>query len=156
MGDKPVFLTAMGKMKLQEELTYLREVRRREVAERIRAAKELTDTFDNPEYFEAKNEQSFVEGRIRTLERMLANAVIIEDHEDAGDIVHLGSHVTVRNEEGELEYYTIVGSAEADPLTGKISNESPVGKALLGRRPGEEVTLAVPGGIRVLSIVVTT
>lgn len=145
MPDKPVFLTAQGKAKLEEELGHLRD-KRREVAERIHAAKEFSDTVDNAEFEAAKNEQAFVEGRIRTLEKMLANAVIIEDQAHDREVVQMGSHVTVLNEEEERECFTIVGSVEARPAEGKISNESPVGRALLGRRLGEQVQVVVPNG----------
>ncbi|HLG50019.1 MAG TPA: transcription elongation factor GreA [Chloroflexota bacterium] len=146
MHDKPVFLTPEGRAKLEAELKHLREVRRPEVAERIRAAKEFGDTVDNAEYEEAKNEQAFVEGRILTIEKMLSHAVAITaDHQDH-DSVRLGSCVTVTTEEGETERYTIVGSAEADPRSGKISNESPVGRALLGKRIGDVVEVNIPAG----------
>lgn len=147
MHDKPVFLTPEGRAKLEAELKHLREVRRPEVAERIRLSKEFTDTDDNAEFEEAKNEQAFVEGRVLTLEKMLANAVMIERNPDLHDAVRLGSSVTVIDEEGEVEHYTIVGSAEVDPLHGKISNESPVGRALLGKRIDDVVEVAIPAGM---------
>lgn len=146
MHDKPVFLTPEGRAKLEGELKHLREVRRAEVAERIRLSKEFTDTDDNAEFEEAKNEQAFVEGRILTLERMLANAVRIEQDPTRHDAVRIGSSVTVVDDEGETEHYTIVGSAEVDPPNGKISNESPVGRALLGRSAGDVVEVAIPAG----------
>ena len=152
MHDKPVFLTPEGRAKLEAELNHLRDVVRPQVAERIRAAKEFSDTVDNAEFDEAKNEQSFVEGRILTLEKMLANSIIIESTSPAHDIVRLGSHVTVINQEGEKEQYVIVGSAEVNLREGKISNESPVGRALLGRRIGEEVEVSAPGGTMRFSI----
>lgn len=147
MHDKPVFLTPEGRAKLEAELKHLREVRRPEVAERIRLSKEFTDTDDNAEFEEAKNEQAFVEGRVLTLEKMLANAVMIERNPALHDAVRLGSSVTVIDEEGEVEHYTIVGSAEVDPLHGKISNESPVGRALLGKRIDDIVEVAIPAGM---------
>lgn len=146
MHEKPVYLTPEGRAKLESELKHLREVRRPEVAERIRLSKELTDTDDNAEFEEAKNEQAFVEGRVLTVEKMLANAVMIDHHPDAHDAVRLGSNVTVVDDEGEVEHYTIVGSAEVDPLNGKISNESPVGRALLGRRIDDVVAVTTPAG----------
>ena len=146
MHDKPVFLTPEGRAKLENELKHLREVRRPEVAERIRAAKEFGDTVDNAEYEESKNEQAFVEGRILTLEKLLSHAVAITADHSAHDAVRLGSVVTVVNEEGENEEYTIVGSAEVDPGHGKISNESPVGRALLGKRIGDVIEIAIPAG----------
>ncbi len=154
MPDKQVYLTREGYSKLEEELKMLRNVRRPQVAERIRRAKEFTDTVDNAEYDDAKNEQAFVEGRIQDLERMLANAIIIDDH-PMTDVVRLGSKVRVKTAEGDLEEYTIVGSLEADPRRGKISNESPVGRALLGKRVGDEVMVQAPGGafsLRILEI----
>jgi transcription elongation factor GreA len=146
MHDKPVFLTPEGRAKLEAELKHLREVRRPQVAEQIRASKEFTDTDDNAEFEEAKNEQAFVEGRILTLEKMLANAVMIEANHQVHDAVRLGSTVTVRDEDGEEDKYTIVGSAEVDALHGKISNESPVGRALLGKHVGDVVEVTTPAG----------
>ncbi|MBI2940393.1 MAG: transcription elongation factor GreA [Chloroflexi bacterium] len=153
MGEKPVFLTAEGRIKLAEELSYLVEVKRPGVADRIRAAKEFGDTTDDADFEEAKNEQAFIEGRILTLEKMLSHAVIIE-HDSRHDVVRLGATVTVAfqsgdpdvNGDGDTARYTIVGSAEANPLAGRISNESPVGQALLGRRVGEAVDVRVPAG----------
>lgn len=145
MPEKPVYLTHEGYERLDHELHELRTVRRPAVAERIRRAKEFTDTVDNAEYDEAKQDQAFIEGRIQDLERLLASAQFIEDH-PASDCVRLGSHVTVEDEEGEDEEYLIVGSAEADPRHGRISNESPVGHALLGRCVGDEIDVTAPGG----------
>lgn len=152
MPDKQVYLTRDGYSKLEEELKQLRNVRRPQVAERIRRAKEFTDTVDNAEYDDAKNEQAFVEGRIQDIERMLAHAVIIDDHPTA-DVVRLGSKVSVRTPEGEVEHYIIVGSLEADPRQGKISNESPVGRALLGKRVGDVASVQAPGGSFSLSVI---
>lgn len=145
MSEKPVYLTREGYAKLERELHELRHVKRPEVAERLRRSKEFTDTVDNAEYDEAKTEQAFVEGRIQDLERILANAIII-DESPAADYVKLGSHVVVQDAEGHIEEYVIVGSAEADPRHGRISNESPVGRALLGKRPGDTVSVVAPGG----------
>jgi transcription elongation factor GreA len=146
MHEKPVFLTPEGRAKLEGELKHLREVRRPEIAERIRLSKEYTDTDDNAEFEEAKNEQAFVEGRILTLEKLLANAVAISADHSFHDSVRIGSDVEVSLDDGEVERYTIVGSAEVDPVHGKISNESPVGRALLGRRLGETVEVKIPAG----------
>lgn len=146
MSEKAVYLTPEGRSKLQEELRYLLEVKRPEIAERIKAAKDFGDTTDNADFEEAKNEQAFVEGRILTLEKMLSNAVMIDSTNQARDVVRLGSRVTVVDQDGTSEQYIIVGSAEVNPLEGKISNESPVGRALLGRRPGESVEVLVPAG----------
>lgn len=152
MPREKVYLTQEGLTKLKTELDYLYTVRRQEVAERIQKAKELTDTVDNAEYEDAKNEQAFVEGRIRTLERMIKNAMVISA-ESSSEQVRLGSKVTVQTQEGEREDYIIVGSPEANPSEGRISNESPVGKVLLGRRAGEEVEVRAPAGMLKLKIV---
>ncbi len=152
MAEKPIFLTPEGRAKLESELDQLRTVRRAEVAERIHSAKEEGDITENSAYDEAKNEQAFVEGRIMTIEQMLKNAVMI-DAMRAFDSVGIGAIVTVleRGSDDEEEYQ-IVGSAEADPSKGRISNESPVGKALLGKRVGEDVTIKIPDGVRHLKI----
>ncbi len=145
-NDSEVYLTPEGLQKLKEELEYLRTVRRPQVAKRIHDAKADGDISENAGYDEAKNEQAFVEGRIMTLEAMLKKAVIIQETGKT-DEVQLGSTVTVKElGEGELETYQIVGSAEVDPLNGKISNVSPLGKALLGRRVGDRITVETPGG----------
>src|SRR3990172_7847325 len=143
MQDKPVPLTREGLAKLEKELDYLRTVRRQEVADRIHQAKELASAQNNAEYDDAKNEQAFVEGRILTLERMIQNAVIIEEGTHH-NLVELGSIVTVVSADGREEHYTIVGSAEARPKDGRISNESPVGRALLGKTVGDEGQGQVP------------
>src|SRR3989304_2684783 len=124
MSDKPVFLTQEGLSKLTAELEHLRAVRRPQVAARIHQAKEFSDTVDNAEYDDAKNEQAFVEGRILTLEKMLRNAVLISDDHAQSEVVQIGSKVKVRSSDGDVEEYTIVGSAEADPKAGRISNEA--------------------------------
>ena len=153
MAEKPVFLTPEGRAKLESELENLRTVRRAEVAERIHAAKEGGDIMENSAYDEAKNEQAFVEGRIMTIEQMLKNAVMI-DATRASDTVGLGSYVTVAEHGArEDEVYQIVGSAEADPTRGRISNESPIGRMLLGKRVGDEVQVKIPDGVRHLKIV---
>lgn len=153
MAEQKTYLTPEGFEKLREELEYLRTVRRREVAERIRIAKEGGDVMENAGYDEAKREQAFLEGRIQTLETMLRDPVIIEEG-SSSDQVGLGSSVTVVEEDGsEPETYQIVGSAEVDPAKGRISNESPLGKALLGGRVGEEVKVRTPNGILYFRIV---
>lgn len=152
MLDKPVFLTAEGKAKLAAELEFLQTVRRQEVAQRIRAAKEGGDVTDNADYDDAKMEQAFVEGRILTIDAMLKNATIIDETNHASDHVHIGSRVTVIDNEDIEETYLIVGSAEARPSEGKISNESPLGRALIGRRSGDEVTVAAPAGMLIFRI----
>ena len=145
MVSKPVPLTKEGLAKLEEELDYLMSVRRAEVAQRIHDAKEMVGAQNTPEYDDARNEQAFVEGRILTLETMVQNAVVIEEAHDH-QRVSLGSHVTVQNHKGDLETYTIVGSAEADPKEHRISNESPVGVALLGKGVSDEVQVNAPAG----------
>lgn len=152
MAEKTFYLTRQGFKRFEEELEQLKQVKRAEVSDRIRKAKEFTDTVDNAEYDDAKAEQAFIEGRIQDLEYQLANAEIIDEH-PAGDFVRLGSRVTVLDASGEQEMYTIVGSAEANPRHGYISNESPVGRALLGKRPGEEVDVVAPGGSFNLKVV---
>ncbi len=145
MAEKVTYLTPDGKRKLQEELEHLRNVRRPQIAERIRLAKEGGDITENSGYEEAKNEQGFVEGRIMTLEAMLRDAVVLTEPQGS-DSVQIGSHVTVKDPEGEAMVYHIVGSAEADPRQGRISNESPVGKALIGHRAGDIVAVRTPAG----------
>jgi transcription elongation factor GreA len=148
--DKPVLLTKEGLDKLQVELEELRTVRRAEVAERIKYAKDFGDISENAEYEAAKNEQGMLEGRILTLEMMVRNAAIIEQAE-VGGVVQVGSTVEVKDEFG-TQAFTIVGPAEVDVTSGRISMESPVGKALLGRRIGEKVEVQSPGGVRELKV----
>ncbi len=145
MADRQVYLTRDGYDRLVQELAELRLDKRPQIEERIRLAKELSDTVDNAEYDGAKQEQSFVEGRIQELEQLLADAEMIEEHPST-DFVRLGSRVTVVGSDDEREDYTIVGSAEADPKRGFVSNESPVGRSLMGRKVGDEVTIVAPGG----------
>ena len=154
MDEKPVLLTKEGLRALEDELDQLVSVRRGEVAERIRQARDFGDIAENAEYTEAKNEQSLVEGRIQTLEAMVRNAVMIEEERRERGVVAVGSQVKVSSDEGE-ESYSIVGPAEADPLAGRISNESPLGRALLGHKPGDEVEWTSPIGtsrVRILSV----
>lgn len=146
-NEKEVILTLDGLNKLEKELEYLKTVRRREVAERIKQALEFGDISENSEYEDAKNEQGFIEGRILAIEKMLRNARVIDDEDVHTDVVSLGSRVVLVDlETGEKLEYTIVGSAEADPSSHKISNESPVGKALMGKKVKEEVEIKVPVG----------
>lgn len=149
---KEVYLTPEGLAKLKEELEYLRTARRQDVAEMLQRAKEMGGTVNNAEYEDAKNLQAFVEGRILTLERLTKNAVIIAE-EHATDSVKVGTTVALLTNEGEEENYTIVGSYEADPIQGRISNESPVGKALLGKRVGDEVQVQAPEGSLRLTVI---
>jgi len=142
--EKPQYVSADGLKKLQAELDELRTSKRAEVAQRIHAAMEFGDFTENSELEQAKNDQAFLEGRILTLEQMVKNAQII-DEKAKHETVEIGSHVMVEAD-GSKEQYVIVGSAEAAPGEGRISNESPVGKALMGHRAGETVRLVVPAG----------
>ncbi|WP_160036644.1 transcription elongation factor GreA [Paenibacillus sp. An7] len=148
MSDKEVILTQEGLKKLEDELENLKSVKRREVAERIKVAIGYGDISENSEYEDAKNEQAFIEGRVLTLEKMLRNARIINSDEVGTDIVGIGATVTVEDMEfGDVVEYTIVGSAESNPLQNKISNESPVGKAIIGKAKGTIVDVNVPAGV---------
>jgi len=156
MTEKETIITEEGLRKLESELEELKTVHRKEVNDRIRQAKEFGDISENAEYEDAKQEQAFIEGRIMKLEAMIRNAKIIHEGEGGADEVHLGTTVKVRNlgSNNESEY-TIVGSAESDPLNAKISNESPIGRALMGAKPGQTVTASAPSGdvqLRVVSI----
>lgn len=147
MAEKEVILTPEGMVKLEQELENLKSVKRREVAERIKQAIEFGDISENSEYEDAKNEQAFIEGRIITLEKMLRNAKIIEPVDSDADTVHIGARILLKDMEyGDQFTYTVVGSAEADPANNKISYESPVGRAILGKREGETVEVNVPAG----------
>lgn len=151
--EKQYPMTEEGREKIVQELEYLKTVRRKEVVERIKVARGFGDLSENSEYDSAKEEQAFVEGRIALLENMLRHAVIIEDDGDK-ETVSLGKTVTfVELPDGEEESYTIVGSAEADPFEGKISNDSPIAKSLLGKKIGDEVTVNTPGGEIVVKII---
>jgi len=152
--EKQYPMTKEGREKLIQELEELKTVKRKEVVERIKIARSFGDLSENSEYDSAKEEQAFVEGRIALLEKMLRNAVIIEDNGDDNDTVSLGKSVTfLELPDGEEETYTIVGSAESDPFEGKISNDSPIAKSLLGRKVGEEVSIQTPGGEILVKIV---
>jgi transcription elongation factor GreA len=151
VNNKPAYLSREGLDKLREELDEMVNVRRAEVAGRIHEAKEHGDITENAEYEDAKNEQAFVEGRIQTLSALIKNAVIIDEQPQTGH-VQIGSTVELDGENGK-ERYTIVGSAEAAPLEGRISNESPVGRSLLGKKKGDKVTVSVPAGDSVYKIV---
>ena len=144
---QPTYLTKDGLAKLQKELDYIRTTRRQEVADRIQEANSIGGTVDNAEYDEAKKEQAFIEGRILDLERIINKSTIIENELEDTDEVYVGSKVTVMNERrGKKESYHIVGSPEADPSQGKISNVSPIGKALLGAKVGQIAKIQVPAG----------
>ena len=148
MADKRVMLTEEGLKKLEEKLENLKSVRRIEVAERIKQAIDFGDISENSEYEDAKNEQAFIEGEIMTLEKMLRNSDLIKDDDKSIDEVRLGNTVVIRDLEFDEDLeYTIVGSAEADPTDMKISNESPVGEAIMGQKVGSTVEVHVPAGV---------
>ncbi len=148
MMDKEVFLTKEGLEKIENEIEQLKTVRRKEVSERIKHALAFGDISENSEYDEAKNEQAWVEERIGKLENTLRNAVIISEEDITLDSVSVGTKVTLKDMEFDEEVeYSIVGSAEADPYEGRISNESPVGSALIGSKIGEIVSVKAPDGI---------
>src|SRR5438270_9994177 len=149
---KDVILTPEGLANLKAELDQLSTARRREVAQRIKEAREFGDISENAEYDDAKNEQAMLEARIATLEDKLRSATVIDSSDLGTDVVGVGSVVHVKDEAGKSVKYTIVGSAEASPAEMKLSNESPVGKALLGRKRGEQITISTPKGERKLKI----
>ena len=152
MAKKKVMLTQEGKQKLIDKLEYLKSVKRLEVAERLRAAIALGDLSENSEYTDAKNEQGFLEGEIQDLENKIHNSEIIQD--DGSDTVSIGTKVKILDVEfNEEEIYTIVGSTEADPDANLISNESPIGAAIIGQHPGTTVSVHAPAGILQYKIV---
>jgi transcription elongation factor GreA len=147
----PSFLTKQGYQQKQEELEYLRTIKRQEVAERLHEAMEGGELIEDAEYEAAKNEQAFVEGRIQDLEMLLANARVIEEATKE-DHVQVGSTVTIKEGDNLEEVYTIVGVAEANPRDGRISNESPLGRALMDHHPGDVVRVDAPGGAFTVSL----
>jgi transcription elongation factor GreA len=146
------FLTRDGYRKLQEELDYLRTYKRQEIAERLHEAMDGGELIENAEYEAAKNEQAFMEGRIKELEILLAMARVIDEVPPAAETVTVGSTVTIQEEGIDPENYTIVGAAEANPASGRISNESPLGKALLTHKVGDKVQVDAPAGTFVVTI----
>ncbi|SCY66892.1 transcription elongation factor GreA [Lysinibacillus fusiformis] len=160
VNEKQYPMTAEGKRKLEEELVKLETETRKEIVERIKIARDFGDLSENAEYDSAKEEQAFLEGRISTLKSMIRNAVIISEDETDNSVVSLGKTVTFveiinGKPSTDEESYTIVGSAEADPMEFRISNESPIAKGLLGRAEGEEVAVQTPGGemkVKIVSI----
>ncbi|OMP67605.1 transcription elongation factor GreA [Domibacillus epiphyticus] len=157
MSNEKVYpMTREGKEKLEQELEHLKSVKRKEVVERIKIARSFGDLSENSEYDSAKEEQAFVEGRIGTIETMIRNAKIIEEDSLNSDMVSLGKTVTfIELPDGEEESYTIVGSAEADPFEGKISNDSPIAKSMIGKRVGDKVIVQTPAGemnVKIISI----
>jgi transcription elongation factor GreA len=153
MTEKPAYLTRDGRAKLEAELDQLVTVERKHVADRIAAAKELGDISESGEYEDAKKAQSLLEGRIREIKHILSRAEMIDEDSNGNGEVRVGSSVTVRLEDDdEEETWTIVGSAEANPRQGRISNESPIGSALLGKRARHKVTVQTPSGVMKLTI----
>ena len=147
MSSKEVIMTVEGLKKIEDELEYLKTVRRKEVAEKIKAALAFGDISENSEYDEAKNDQADLEKRIMKLEGLLSNAKLIDESEIKTDEVSIGSIVHVKDLEfDEIMEYTIVGATEADPYENKISNESPVGRALIGKKVGDVIEVQVPDG----------
>jgi transcription elongation factor GreA len=144
VNSKPTYISRDGLERLRKELEEMVSARRPEIAQRIHDAKEHGDLSENAEYEDAKNEQAFVEGRIQTLEALIKNATIIDENHSV-EMVQIGSTVKMDGPDGKVSF-TIVGSTEARPTEGRISNESPVGRALLGRKKGEVVTVRVPAG----------
>lgn len=157
MNEKTYPMTAEGKAKLEAELEELKLVKRPEIIERIKIARSYGDLSENSEYDSAKDEQAFVEGRITTIEKMLRLSVIIDSNSVAKDEVSLGKTVTfIELPDGDEETYTIVGGAEANPLEGKISNDSPMAQALIGKKLNDEVSIDSPGGAYTVKIVTIT
>lgn len=146
-------MTLEGKKKLEEELEDLKTNKRAEVIKRIKIARSFGDLSENSEYESAKDEQSFVEGRIKEIDNMLNHAEIIDNENVDVDEVSVGKSVTFQEEDDDPETYQIVGAAEADPLNGKISNESPIAKGLVGHKKGEKVTVTTPGGEMTVTII---
>jgi len=144
--EKEIVMTYAGLRALEDELEQLKTVKRKEVAEKIKVARGYGDLSENSEYDEAKNEQGIMEGRIALLEKMLKHARVVTEDELTTDKISVGSHVCLRDEDGEEEEYDITGSAEADPLNGKISDASPIGAAIIGHSEGEKVEITLPSG----------
>lgn len=154
MASKEVILTQGGLENLEKELNHLKSSKRREVAARIKTAISFGDISENAEYEDAKNEQAFIEGRIITLEKMLRNVRLINDADTSSDVVSIASTVLLKDVEYDEDFeYTIVGSAEANPTENKISNESPVGKAIIGKKINDVVEVSVPAGMLKYQIV---
>lgn len=146
MAEKAYYVTEEGREALEKELDYLKVVRRKEVAEKIKVALSFGDLSENSEYDEAKNEQGLVEGRIALLEKMLKHARVVTEDELSTDHISVGSHVRIKDEDGDEDEYDITGSTEADPMNGKISDESPIGAALIGHSVGDKVDITLPSG----------
>ena len=153
MVDREIILTPEGFQRLKEEIEYLSSVKRDEVAERIRAARDFGDISENSEYDDAKNEQAMLEARIYALEERLRSAIVIDSDSVTTDKVGVGTKVTLQDmKAGDIVQYSIVGSSEADPAAHKLSNESPVGRAIMGHKPGDKITVTVPQGSKKLKV----
>ena len=153
MVDREIILTPEGFQRLKEEIEYLSSVKRDEVAERIRAARDFGDISENSEYDDAKNEQAMLEARIYALEERLRSAIVIDSDSVTTDKVGVGTKVTLQDmKAGDIVQYAIVGSSEADPAAHKLSNESPVGRAIMGHKPGDKITVTVPQGSKKLKV----
>lgn len=152
MNQKKFDITQEGLDKLKAEYDQLISVHRRDIADKIKRAREMGGTENNAEYEDAKNEQAFIEGRISSLENIILNARIIEGPRQPG-VVELGDTVLIQNQDGKIDRYTIVGTAEASPVDGKISCESPVGKALMGKKKGAKLEVRTPSGIMKLHLI---
>ncbi|GCF92370.1 transcription elongation factor GreA [Enterococcus florum] len=154
MVEKVYPMTLEGKEKLEQELEELKTVKRGEIIERIKIARSFGDLSENSEYESAKDEQAFVEGRISTLENMIRFAQIIENDNINSDEISIGKTVTfIEQPDGDEEAYTIVGKAEADPFSGKISNDSPIAQAMIGKKVGDVISISTPGGDMQVKIV---
>lgn len=154
LSEKQVVLTSAGLRRIEDELHQLQTVRRHEVADLIRQAKDLGDVAENPEYETAKTEQAFLEGRISELKAILRTAIVIEDSDVRTDVCSFGAVITVRDLDEEEDWdFTLVGSFEADPDADRISNESPIGEAIVGKKVGTQVTVRTPGGVLRLEVI---
>ncbi|MGX5377043.1 transcription elongation factor GreA [Ligilactobacillus sp. LYQ135] len=154
MAEEKTFpMTLEGKKKLEEELEDLKTNKRAEIIKRIKIARSFGDLSENSEYESAKDEQSFVESRIKEIDNMLNHAEIIDNENVDSDEVSVGKTITFQEDDDEPETYQIVGAAEADPFNGKISNESPIAQGLVGHKKGEKVTINTPGGDMVVKII---
>jgi transcription elongation factor GreA len=151
--DQEIYLTPEGALKLKAELDELKGPKRDEMAKRLRSAIQMGDLSENADYHKAKEDQAFMEGRIQELEYLLKNAKIIDSTGLPTDTIQVGSHVTVQEDDFPEEVFYLVGAKEADPRNGKISNESPIGQALLGHQVGDLVTASTPGGDIKLKII---
>jgi transcription elongation factor GreA len=140
------YLTAEGLQRIQDELAHLKDTSRPQLAMRLRAAVQMGDLSENADYISAKEEQGFLEGRIQELERILKNVVVIDETRTGREVVDIGAHVTVQESNYPPDEYLVVGPKEADPYKGRISHESPIGRALLGRKVGDEIVAETPGG----------